>query len=147
MGLLDEQGMADPDPEQRAPRMVCLEAGESLAHLGRGVHPEVEDAGGGDDRRCRIEERPQRAEHVATDVGDPQRGVAERLELRGGVADLGRVAVAQLAAPDADAGELHTALRNRVRVRDATRDARGSPSQRSSDAIWRQLQVDLTGRP
>ena len=33
----------------------------------------------------------QRAEHVAADVGDPQRGVPERLELGGGVALLAGV--------------------------------------------------------
>ena len=47
------------------------------------------------------------AEHVAADVGDPERGVAERLQLGGGVADLAGVAVPQLATPDADAPELH----------------------------------------
>src|SRR5262249_10322930 len=107
MGLLDEQRVADADAEEGASGVVHLDGGELLAHLGSGVHPEGQDAGGGDDRGRGFEERTEWAEHVTTDVRGPQRGVAERLELRRRVADLGRVAVAQLAAPDADAGELH----------------------------------------
>jgi hypothetical protein len=74
------------------------------------MHPQVEDAGGGDDGRRRLEQVTQRAEHVAADVGDPERGVPELLELGGGVAPLVLLAVAQLAAPDADPVEFHCAI-------------------------------------
>ena len=77
VGLLDEQRVADANAEQRAVRVIGLQRGEPRAHLVGGVHPEVQDAGGGDDGRGRVEKRAQRAEHVAAGVGDPQRGVAE----------------------------------------------------------------------
>ena len=66
-----------PMPSSVRSGVIGLQRGEPRAHLVGGVHPEVQDAGGGDDGGGRVEERAQRAEHVAAGVGDPQRGVAE----------------------------------------------------------------------
>jgi hypothetical protein len=55
VGLLDVQRVADSDVEQGAPGVVGLERGEPLRDLADRVHPQVEDAGGGDDGRRRLE--------------------------------------------------------------------------------------------
>ena len=116
VGLVDEQRVAHADAEQRAPGVVGVERRQAGAHVGRGVHPEVEDAGGGDDRARGVEQVAQGAEHVAADVGDPQRPVAERFQLGGRVALLvGVLAEPQFATPDPDPTEFHGRHRHRRR--------------------------------
>ena len=110
VAVVDEQVVAHADAEERAAREVGLERGEALTHLRGAVHPEVEDAGRGHERGRGVEEVAERAEHVAPDVGDPRRGVPQLLELGDRVALLAFVAVAQLAAPDADPTQVHACI-------------------------------------
>ena len=115
VAVVDEEVVAHADAEQRAAGVVGLERGEPLAHLGGAVHPEVEDAGGGDQRAS--SRRGGRASAPNTsppDVGDPQRGVPQLLELGGGVTSLALLAVAQLTAPDADPTQVHACIRLQV---------------------------------
>ena len=93
-----------PMPHRKRGPCSAVSAACWAAVSSRGVHPDVEDAGGDGRRRRRPEEVGERAEHVAADVGDPQRRVAERLQLGGERGRLAGVAVAQRAAPDAGAG-------------------------------------------
>ena len=110
MRVVDEQMVAHPDTEQRAPRVVGLQRGKAVAHFGDRMHPEVEDAGGGDEGRGGVEQVAQGAEHVTPDIGDPSRGVAELLEIGRGLALLAVVAVTELPAPDADPSEVHVPI-------------------------------------
>ena len=94
-----------PNPHRnRSPCAAVSRACSGGRLLGR-VHPHVEDPGG--DRRAarRPQQAVERREHVAADIGDPQRGVAQALQFR---RQLGRppgVAIAQNAAPDPGPGQ------------------------------------------
>ena len=104
-GGADEQGVADADAEQQAVLLGAAQAGTPRAHVSRRVHPDVEDAGGdhhGGRERQHVVERP---EQVAADIGHPQRGEPEGLQLGSEVGDLGGIAVAQLVRPDTGSGE------------------------------------------
>ena len=85
---------ADADEEALAVRRRSS-AGVRLRRLAGRVHPEVEDAGG--DRRGgrRREDVLDGGEQVAADVGQPDRGVAERLQLGRRLGRCAGVAVAQ----------------------------------------------------
>ncbi len=88
--------------------MARFDRRRARRHIVRAVHPDVEDARRQGNGASRREQFLDGAEHVATDVGNPERAVAELLELRGRLARLGALGVkAQLAAPDADAADLH----------------------------------------
>src|SRR5436309_1443816 len=76
--------------------------------VGGGVRPDAHDAGRRDDAPSRAEEIPGELEGAGP-VGEPERPVAELLQLGGRVDDLGPLAV-ELPAPDPDATKLHVYL-------------------------------------
>jgi len=84
--------------------VLSLEAGVLGGRFHGRVHPDVQDACGDCRRRRRAEQVAQRAEEVTADVGDPQRRVAQRLELGGQRGRLAGVAVTkavlQIPVPD-----------------------------------------------
>jgi hypothetical protein len=85
--------------------VLCGQFVELPSGVDRRVHPDVEDPGGdGGLRRCR-QQVADGTEQVAADVGDPQRAVAEGLELGGSIGRLGLIAVAEGSTPDAGAGQ------------------------------------------
>ena len=102
---LDERGVADTDADEQPPAVAIGQLGTALRRLGRLVEPQVEDPCRHRGGRRRAEQRLDRREQIAADVGDPQRAVAELLELGRCVRDGTGVAVAQRHAPDAGPSE------------------------------------------
>ncbi len=99
--VVDERAMTDADATQIARPVLGGESRMLGCGLLRRVHPDVEDARcDGGRRRC-AEQRGERAEQIASDVGDPQRGVSQRVQLRRRRCDRSWLAVTQHAAPDA----------------------------------------------
>ena len=120
---VEERTVADADAEEEPARERVRECGVTLRGLLRGVHPEVQDAGGHRDAVGRVEQgsavvedRPARA------AREPDRRVAERLELGRSRGLLARVAVAQLPAPDSGATELHAVPSARLTIVSTTAD-------------------------
>ena len=75
--VVDQRPVADPHAAQEARTVLGRQRGVLGGRLLRGVHPDVEDAGGDRRRRRRAQQVVEGAEHVAADVGDPQRRVTE----------------------------------------------------------------------
>ena len=107
-GLVDgiDQGpMADPEPTEEPRSVLGGQSSVLRGRLVRRVHPDVEDAGGdGARRRCR-EQVGDRAEQLPADVRQPQRRVAETLELGAPLGGLRFVAIAKYPTPDAGTAE------------------------------------------
>ena len=70
---------AEAEQEPRLPRVVPT--ADVRRDVGGLVHPDVEDARRDDRTGCGAQQRLDGAEHVAADVGDPQRVVAQLVEL------------------------------------------------------------------
>lgn len=106
VALADDRPVARAEAEDEAARVVAVQRGAAARDVLRLVHPDVEDAGRHGDRGGGGEHAADVAEHVAAGVGEPDRAVAERLEL--GHRSLGgrpvRV-VAKGPAPDPDPPE------------------------------------------
>jgi len=71
------------------------------------LHPEVEDAGADHDPPGGPQQEVERGEDVAPDVGDPQRAVAQLLQLGRAFADLILVTEPEPLVPDPDGRKFH----------------------------------------
>ena len=104
IAALHGRRVAHAEPEEEPSGMRRRQLRVPSRDVVRLVHPHVEDAGGHDGAGRRVEEPSRIAEHLTAGAArDPQRPVAEPLELRGRVRGFSRIAASQNSAPDADA--------------------------------------------
>ena len=104
---VDERGVAHADAEQKAFTMLGGQLGIRRRHVRGLMHPQVQDPGGDHDALGRPQQLAHRIEHGSADVGNPERGIPELLELGRGLGGLSGVAVAQLGTPYSDACQIH----------------------------------------
>ena len=97
--------MAHADPQYRTAVVVPDQAMPPGGGLDRVLQPQVEDAGADHDLPGGPQEEVERGADVTPDVGDPQRAVAQFLQLGGALADLVLVTEPEPLVPDADGGQ------------------------------------------
>ena len=115
--------VADADAEQEAVREVARELGVLARDVGRVVLPDVEDAGDDRERAAASTYGARLLDRRA--AAEPQRAVAERLDLR-----LRRRGPFVSAVPDADSSEFHSEIvaAGRSALSAGARSARNQPA-------------------
>ena len=91
--LVDQRRMADAEAEKEPGSVLAGELRVGRGDVGRFVHPHVEDAGGDDRLLGGAEQVAHGIEHRTADVGDPECGETELVELCGGLRGLPGVSV------------------------------------------------------
>jgi hypothetical protein len=100
--------MADAQAEQESARAGLLKRVVVTRNIRGGVGPDADDAGSDHRAPCRLKQgRDALGEAVADAAREPQRAVAQLVELGGGLDHRVAIGAAQRRAPDADAAEIH----------------------------------------
>lgn len=103
---VDQRRVRNPDAEQQSVTVLVGQVVVLRSDVGRFVHPEIEDARRDDRLGGCLQEVGDGIEHRSADVGNPQRGESQLIELCRCLRGLGEIAVTQLRTPNSYACKL-----------------------------------------